>query len=105
MDSVSNFYAKAIAAGVPAEDARFVLPNATTSSLVASLNLREMIHLANLRLCVNAQHEIRKLVDKMCALVVDREPWLEEYLVPKCEKNGYCDEIKSCGRYPQKISG
>ena len=102
MQDISAFYGKMIEKGIPAEDARFVLPNATTSTLVASLNLREMIHLANLRLCVNAQHEIRKLVDKMCKLIVENEPWLKEYLVPKCEKNGFCDEIKSCGRHPQK---
>lgn len=103
MSEISKFYDKMIIEGVPAEDARFVLPNATTSSLVTSLNLREMIHLANLRLCVNAQHEIRKLIKKMCGLVVEKEPWLGVYLVAKCEKNGYCDEIRSCGRFPQQV--
>ena len=103
MKQIAEFYDKMTEKGIPAEDARFVLPNAATSSLVASLNLREMIHLANLRLCVNAQHEIRNLVKKMCGLVVEKEPWLGEYLVPKCEKNGYCDEIRSCGRFPQKV--
>ena len=102
MKKTAEFYEKMIEKGIPAEDARFVLPNATTSSLVASLNLREMIHLANLRLCTNAQHEIRKLVRKMCDLVIEKEPWLGEYLVPKCEKNGFCDEIRSCGHMPQK---
>ena len=24
----------------------------------------------------------------------------KEYLVPKCERLGYCDEDKSCGRMP-----
>ncbi len=103
MDKINEFYDKMIQKGIPAEDARFVLPNAATSSLVASLNLRELIHIANLRLCVNAQHEIRKLVGKMSALVIEKEPWLEEYLVPKCDRNNYCDEIKSCGRYQQKV--
>jgi thymidylate synthase (FAD) len=102
MSKTAKFYEKMIQKGIPAEDARFILPNAATSSLVASLNLREMIHLANLRLCVNAQHEIRQLVHKMCDLVVEQDPWLAEYLVVKCEKNGFCDEIKSCGRFPKK---
>ena len=102
MKKIAEFYDKMIQKGIPAEDARFALPNATTSSLVASTNLREMIHIANLRLCSNAQHEIKKLVKKMCDLVAEKEPWLEEYLVPKCERNGYCDEINSCGRFLQK---
>ena len=102
MQKISEFYAKMIKAGIPAEDARFILPNATTSSMIASLNLREMLHLANLRLCVNAQLEIRQLVKKMCKLVIEQEPWLSEYLAAKCEVNGYCDEIRSCGRYPAR---
>ena len=102
MEQISEFYAKMIKAGIPAEDARFVLPNATTSSLIASLNLREMIHLANLRLCTNAQLEIRQLVKKMCKLIVEKDPWIKEYLVAKCERDGYCDEIRSCGKFPSK---
>ncbi|NLF83215.1 MAG: FAD-dependent thymidylate synthase [Candidatus Gastranaerophilales bacterium] len=102
MTQIAEFYDKMIESGIPAEDARFILPNAATSSMVASLNLREMIHVANLRLCTNAQHEIRKLVKKMCELVIQKEPWLKDYLVPKCERNGYCDEIRGCGRFPAK---
>jgi thymidylate synthase (FAD) len=102
MVKTSEFYAKMIEQGIPAEDARFVLPNAATSSLVASLNLREMIHLANIRLCTNAQLEIRMMVKKMCDAVIEKEPWLGEYLVPKCEALGYCDEIRGCGRKPQR---
>lgn len=99
MGKVYDFYAKMISRGIPAEDARFVLPNAASSSLVVSLNLREMIHLANLRLCSNAQHEIRNLVKKMCNLAIEKDFWLKEYLAPKCESLGYCDEIRSCGKY------
>jgi len=102
MKTISDFYGKMIENGIPAEDARAVLPNATTSSLVVSLNLRELMHLAQLRLCTNAQLEIRTLVRKMCDLVIKEEPWLKDYLVPKCEIKGYCDEIRGCGRKPQK---
>lgn len=104
MEQISKFYATMIERGIPAEDARFILPNAATSSMVASLNLRELIHLANLRLCTNAQHEIRNVVKKMCDLAVEKDSWLSEFLVPKCEQQGYCDEIRSCGRFPSKNS-
>lgn len=103
MQKTSGFYAKMIEAGIPAEDARFALPNAATSSLVASLNLRELIHVANIRLCTNAQLEIRTLLNKMCALVAEKDAWVADYLVPKCEVLGYCDEIRSCGRKLQKV--
>ena len=104
MSKTAEFYEKMINQGIPAEDARFILPNAATSSLVASLNLREFIHLANIRLCTNAQHEIRVMVKKMCDLAMEKDPWLAEYLVPKCEAAGHCDEIRGCGRKPQKIN-
>ena len=98
MEKISEQYQEFVDAGIPAEDARFVLPNAAASSLVASLNLREMIHLANLRLCTRAQYEIRTLVKMMCDELIKEEPWLKPYLVPKCERLGFCDEDKSCGR-------
>lgn len=98
MGEISDKYQEFVDAGIPAEDARFVMPNAAASSLVASLNLRELIHLAQLRLCTRAQYEIRIMVKAMCDEIIAVEPWLKEYLVPKCEFLGFCDEHKSCGR-------
>ena len=100
--ATSNLYQEFIDNGILAEDARSILPNAAASSLVASLNLRELIHLANLRLCTRAQLEIRMLVKAMVDEVVKKEPWLKPYLVPKCERLGYCDEDKTCGRMKTK---
>ena len=102
MDLTAKLYQEFLENGIKSEDARAILPNATTSSMVVSLNLRELIHLANLRLCTRAQLEIRLAVKKMCALVEEKEPWLKEHLVPKCERLGYCDEDKSCGRMQTK---
>lgn len=98
MGEISQKYTEFVDAGIPAEDARAVLPNACSTSIVASLNLRELIHIANLRLCTRAQYEIRMMVKAMCEELVKVEPWLKPYLVPKCERLGYCDEDKSCGR-------
>ena len=102
MQDTAALYQEFIQNGIKSEDARSILPNATASSIVTSLNLRELIHLANLRLCTRAQLEIRMVVKKMCALVEEKEPWLTEHLVPKCERLGYCDEDKSCGRMKTK---
>ena len=68
--------------GVPNEDARYILPNACATSLYLSCNLRELIHMANERLCTRAQWEIRDLVKAMCKLV---DPKLQFMLVPKCQ--------------------
>ena len=102
MENTSKFYQKLVEAGIKKEDARSILPNACASSIVISLNLRELIHFANLRLCTRAQLEIRQLAKKMCEEILKREPWLKSHLVPKCERLGYCDEDNSCKRMPLK---
>ncbi len=79
--------------GVPNEDARYILPNACATSLYLSCNLRELIHMANERLCTRAQWEIRDLVKEMCKLV---EPKLQFMLVPKC-KSGRIICNSPCG--------
>ena len=68
--------------GIPNEDARYILPNACATSLYLSCNLRELIHMANERLCTRAQWEIRDLVKAMCKQV---DPQLQFMLVPKCQ--------------------
>lgn len=79
--------------GIPNEDARYVLPNACATELYLSCNLRELIHMANERLCSRAQWEIRDLVKEMCELV---DPQLQFMLVPKC-KSGIMICNTPCG--------
>lgn len=82
METVADTYTYAQEAGVPNEDARYILPNACMTSLYLSCNLRELIHMANERLCMRAQWEIRELVKLMVACV-DLD--LQFMLVPKCK--------------------
>lgn len=79
--------------GVPNEDARYILPNACATELYLSCNLRELIHIANERLCTKAQWEIRDLVKEMVKLV---DPQLHFMLVPKC-KSGRIICNNKCG--------
>ena len=82
MSIVGDLYTSHQTIGVPNEDARYLLPNACTTELYLSCNLRELIHIANERLCTRAQWEIRNLVKEMVALV---DPELQFMLVPKCK--------------------
>ena len=81
MDMIDDWYRYYQDEGVPNEDARYILPNACTTELYLSCNLRELIHIANERLCTKAQWEIRELVKQMVSLV---DPQLQFMLVPKC---------------------
>lgn len=88
--------------GVPQEDARYVLPEATCTELVCTMNMRELINFCNLRLCNRAQWEIRELAKEMRRVVGDAIPLLKKYLKPRCEanrKHPYCPEEHSCGKH------
>lgn len=93
MASIQIWYEDFQNSGVPNEDARYILPNACATELYLSCNLRELIHIANERLCTRAQWEIRDLVKQMVSLV---DPELQFMLVPKC-KSGSIICHSPCG--------
>jgi thymidylate synthase (FAD) len=93
MERIGIWYQMYQEKDVPNEDARYILPNACATSLYLSCNLRELIHMANERLCTRAQWEIRDLVKEMCQLV---DPQLQFMLVPKC-KSGRIICSTPCG--------
>lgn len=82
LDAAYRAYAALIKCGIPKEDARYLLPNACETELFITLNLRELIHLCNERLCHHAQWEIRQVVGEMAKLV---DPDLQYMLVPGCD--------------------
>lgn len=88
--------------GIAPEDARVLLPNATKTNITMSLNLRELIHISNLRLCTRAQKEIRQLFTLIKEEVAEKyNARIADYLVPQCEVHGFCKESKCCGRKPK----
>lgn len=98
----SDAYQAMIAAGVPAEDARFVLPNATATNIVMTMNCRELIHFIEERSCRKAQWEIRCLAMRIHVLVREILPDVFSDIGPKCFRLDYCPEEKGCGSYPKK---
>lgn len=95
MEDIKDWYIEYQSKNIPNEDARYILPNACATSLYLSCNLRELIHIANERLCSRAQWEIRELVQKMVSLV---DPDLQFMLVPKC-KSGRIICHSPCGNH------
>ena len=70
METVGICYDELIEAGIKREDARSVLPRAVSTDLYMSMNLRELIHIYNLRTSSAAQEEIKKLATTMVGLVM-----------------------------------
>ncbi len=98
MDEIEGLYHQLIAYGIPAEDARFVLPNACETKLIMTMNARELLHFFSLRCCNRAQWEIRELAGEMLELCRDVSPELFKKAGPGCVR-GKCPEGKmSCGR-------
>jgi thymidylate synthase (FAD) len=94
LQKTSELYRRALDAGIPAEDARFILPNAAPTNFHVMVNFAEMLHICDLRLCVRAQWEIRRMVALMRAEIKRVLPEIAVFLQPKCGENrmGYCDE-------------
>lgn len=93
-DRLGQLYQEMLDAGVPAEDARFLIPNAANTNFKIVVNFQELLHIADLRLCTRAQWEFRKVVSLMRAEIHKKFPELARYLQPKCGERrwGYCDE-------------
>ena len=66
--------------GVPAEDARMVLPNAATCNLVMTANLRALLDFySKRRKGRGAQWEIAELAERIREEVVKVESWTERF--------------------------
>lgn len=74
MDETMKFYTQMVNSGIPKEDARYILPNATTTNIVVTMNARELLHFIGLRMDKRAQWEIRELAKEMLRQVKEVAP-------------------------------
>lgn len=95
-------YRRLIEAGIAAEDARYLLPNAMETKIVVTMNVRELLHFFELRCCRRAQWEIRELGLRMLHLVEPTAPYIFMDAGAACRR-GPCREGKmTCGEpYPK----
>jgi thymidylate synthase (FAD) len=69
-----ELYERLLDAGVPAEDARYILPNATVSQIVITANLRELRHFFCVRTNPRAHWEIREIALAMLKIMLEKCP-------------------------------
>lgn len=99
MQDIQNVYTELVTLGIDKEDARYVLPNATETKIVITMNVRSLLNFFELRCCQRAQWEIRTLAQKMLIEVKKVAPVLFEKAGPTCETARICNEGEmSCGR-------
>ena len=99
MSEIRTLYTEWTEMGIPAEDARYILPNAAETKIVVTMNVRSLYNFFSLRCCTRAQWEIRALAEKMLAEVKEVAPVLFEKAGPSCVTDGICTEgAMTCGR-------
>lgn len=102
MKEIAVSYKKLADMEIPIEDARYVLPNATESSIVVTMNARSLFNFFELRSCLKAQWEIRKLSNLMLRRVREIAPQIFEIAGPPCKSRGICPENDTkCKFYPK----
>jgi thymidylate synthase (FAD) len=102
MDIIWKQYNKLLDMGIPAEDSRYVLPNATCTNIVVTMNARSLLNFFELRCCLHAQWEIRKLANEMLKEVKKVAPTIFKNAGPSCKTKGICMENdRKCPLYPK----
>lgn len=91
MDRADLVYTYLRSCGIPAEDARFVLPNACETRMIVTMNARELLHFFSLRCCKRAQWEIRAVADEMLRLCKGAAPTIFAKAGAACVQ-GNCPE-------------
>jgi thymidylate synthase (FAD) len=96
--AAAKAYRELVDDGVPAEDARFVLPNAAETKIIVTMNARELLHFFELRCCERAQWEIRAMAIEMLRLVKPMAPVVFSSAGPGCVGGGCPEGAMTCGK-------
>ena len=104
MDASHRLYRELIASGIPAEDARYVFPNASATRIIVSMNARELVHFFRLRCCRRAQWEIRDLAKEMLKLAKSKTSVLFKDAGPICLTQKCPEGEMSCGRREETVT-
>ena len=92
-----QLYQELINKNIPAEDARYILPQSVSTSIIFTANARELRHFFRLRCCNRAQWEIREMATRMLEKVKKVAPYIFADAGPPCA-TGKCPEGElSCG--------
>ena len=101
-EGIDEKKAKSAAEKKAIEDARYILPNACETKIIATFNARSLVNFFHHRCCERAQWEIRDMACRMLALVKEVAPTLFKLAGPSC-LSGKCPEgAMSCGKMLEK---
>jgi thymidylate synthase (FAD) len=102
MELIWEQYNKLLKLGIPAEDSRYVLPNATCTNIMVTMNARSLLNFFELRCCLHAQWEIRECANHMLTEAKKVAPLIFKDAGPSCKTRKVCPENKkNCPLYPK----
>ena len=81
MDEIQRAYDTLLIYNIPKEDARYILPNACTTSLTLTMNLRSLLNFWKLRTDKHAQWEIRELANMILEQTLNVLPNLKNEIM------------------------
>lgn len=104
--AISKAYLALVDSGIPAEDARGLLPTNITTRVHYKTNLRNLMEHAGNRLCSQAQYEWKMVWAGMLSAIRDYGPEAEawqQYLIadlfkPVCYRTGKCEFLAETDR-------
>jgi thymidylate synthase (FAD) len=74
VNKAKSVYIELLKLGIKKEDARYVLPNATTTQIIMTANFREWRHIIELRGNINSQWEIRRIMIEILKILKSCAP-------------------------------
>jgi flavin-dependent thymidylate synthase len=83
LKAIKLAYNNIIKLGIPAEDARGILPTNIATNIVCKFNLRTFVDLVKSRTGGRTQSEYQKVVNAMADEVLAVHPWAEKFLFPQ----------------------
>jgi flavin-dependent thymidylate synthase len=90
MARINEAYQELMALGVPAQDARGVLPTNIATNICFKANLRTLHDMGLKRLCTKSQGEFQDVFRAMRAAVVEVHPWAKDMIQVHCAAYGTC---------------
>ncbi len=102
MLTIWDAYSRLESMGIPAEDARYLLPNGCTTNITITMNARELLHFFSLRCCERAQWEIREMAELMLERCKEVSPVIFRDAGPACVRGPCPEGKKSCGHPRRK---
>lgn len=93
--SISHqWYKEAQREGVPNEDARFGLLEASRTKILLGINSHALLDFFGERCCHCAQWEIRQVAGQILKLSKEKDPIAMKNAGPKCHKTHFCQEAR-----------